>query len=509
MMETVPSVRVRNVVLAAMALFVAAWPLLTPVSPLQDQMDWVLQADIIAGAGAPGWAQNYAVHLRPVPNLLGTLLIALLALVLPIFTAAAVAYSLYVLLFVAGFVYLARADGKQRPTAELVGGLYAANHFFLMGFFNFALGLALALVTLGYLRRRAADMRGWHWLALAALAMLTYLSHFLAFAAVGLGALLIGQATFGKNLRKWSALALSFAPALAALAWYAASRSGELFFHYVYHNPLYFIWYKVGPWAPASSYYPLTPTPAVWANAALNAAAIVAIGLFVAWGILKRKLDWREPLVATALVLIAIGLVTPTRLFELLRPGQRLIFVGVMLLFAAVTPGGKSRYRVAAAAVAALLVWNAVWWMQASNLLEKDLRVIEAEVPPRAKMLIVADSHFHFRENRSYAAKAADPYAYPNSVNPLRYLPYHRVVTGGGYLRDLFSTGIVEVRDPERLPAVNRIWHLENPDKAGLYTHLIATGQPENLRKIAARAAPLFDERYLGDRLLVMRRKVD
>ncbi|NLH50684.1 MAG: hypothetical protein GX444_19080 [Myxococcales bacterium] len=502
--------RRRNRLLAAFALFVAAWPLLTDVSPLQDQMDWVLQAKIIAAPAQAGWTGNYEVIWRPVPNILGTVLIAGLAKILPVFTAAAVVYAAYLLLWIAALVYFLRSGERDYPAAELLAPLYAANHFFLMGFFNFILGLALVFLAFGWLRRHGEKPLR-HWPPFLLLATAVYLSHFLAFAILGLGCLIYAVLTYRRAGRRYGSLVVSFAPSLLGLAWYAQSRAGQFWFHYAFHNPLYYTWYQVGPWAIASSYYPLTPNWAVWINVAINAATILTVGGLVCYAAWKRRIDWRSPWAWTAAALLAIGLAAPTRIYELLRPGQRLIFAALLILPATILPArpfDPRRFRRLAAALGALLLWNAAWWFQAAAVDRQDLNVLERLIGRDSRMLVLADSHFHFRENRSYRAKLADPYAYPNSVNPHRYLPYCIVIRHGGYLRALFGTGIVRVRrEAELLPEVTRLWHLDDPQAAGRYSHLVATGQRENLAAIADRAAPLFEQQYLGDRLLVMKRR--
>jgi hypothetical protein len=91
------------------------------------------------------------------------------------------------------------------------------------------------------------------------LALATYLSHFLAFGILGLGSLLICIRAYGRAWRRYLAWLSALAPSLAGLTWYTSQRAGEFWFHYAFHNPLYYTWYQVGPWAVASSYYPLTP----------------------------------------------------------------------------------------------------------------------------------------------------------------------------------------------------------------------------------------------------------
>jgi hypothetical protein len=499
----------RNWVLLALGAFVAVWPLAAPVSPLQDQMDWLLQAKILANPHLPTWQQNYEVTWRPVPNSLGVLLIGGLARWMSVFRAAALAYAGCLALFVVALVYLLRSDESDHPLAELLAPLYAANHFFLMGFYNFALGLALTWLALGFFRRHVTAMTPRRWLLLTLLSVAIYLSHFLAFAVYAAGVAFLGAWFWRRQARAYMPLAVSFAPSGAALLWYLHDRADELALHYVFHNPLYYVWYQVSPWAPASNYYPVTPTWAAWINVAINAAAILAVPVLIAYALARRRVLWRSPWAWLALLLIVLGLAAPTRLLESLRPGQRLIFAGLFLLIPALTGGRSStrRYGVAVAAIAALLCWNAAWWFQAGHAVKQSLEALAKDVGGDARVLGLADSHFHFREARPYRVKLRDPFSYPTAVNALRYVPYYPVLLHGGYLRALFGTGLIRVREPRLLPDVNRLWHLDDAQMAGQYTHLAATGLKQNLDEIAAHAAPLFDTVHADEHLLLMKRK--
>ncbi len=500
--------RARNIILAAFTVYLMALALTVKIAPLQDQMDWVLQAKILAHPSLPV-AQDYTIRPAPTPNLLGTLAIALAAKALPIFAAARTVYALYLAWFVLAFVYLARSDGRERALVELLGPLYAMNHFFLMGFYNFVLGLAFALFTLGWLRRRADDRSPWTWLGFSLLVTATYLSHFLAFGVLTLGCLAIAWRAYGKDWRAYGPGVAAYLPALIGLAWYIAERGGEFWFHYAFHNPLYYLWYKVGPWAVASGYYPLTPTWAMWVNVTLNAAAIVAVPLLALRAIVNKRAPLRDPLVLTALALTILALAAPTRIFELLRPGQRLLFAAVLLFAATALPGKPTtpgKHRAAALALAALLAWNGYWWLDATRKTDAELKVLAATIPADADMLLLTDSHFHYREPRALCEKLVDPYSYPNSVNPLRYLPYAQIIEHGGRIRSLFGTGIVHAKHRDLLPAINRPWHLSDPARAGVYSHLVATGQADNLADIAQKTSALFAELYRDDYLLIMER---
>jgi hypothetical protein len=186
-----------------------------------------------------------------------------------------------------------------------------------------------------------------------------------------------------------------------------------------------------------------------------------------------------------------------------------LLFAAVLLIAASSQPRPVSpkTYRLVLLALLALLFWNGLWWHDAARKTEADLQVVGRTLTPDCRMLLLADSHFHYHEARPYRLKIADPYSYPNSVNPLRYLPYAYLIEHGGFLRTLFGTGIVTVRNPELLPAVDRPWQLADPQVAGRYTHLVATGLPANLADMAQKAASLFDRIYQDRNLLIMKRR--
>jgi hypothetical protein len=329
-------------------------------------------------------AQDYTIRPAPTPNLLGTLAIALAAKALPIFAAARTVYALYLAWFVLAFVYLARSDGASGRWWNCWAPVRDES-FLPDGLLQFRARLAFALFTLGWLRRRADGRSPWTWLGFSLLVTATYLSHFLAFGVLTLGCLAIAWRAYGKDWRAYGPGVAAYLPALIGLAWYIAERGGEFWFHYAFHNPLYYLWYKVGPWAVASGYYPLTPTWAMWVNVTLNAAAIVAVPLLALRAIVNKRAPLRDPLVLTALALTILALAAPTPSSKLLRPGQRLLFAAVLLFAATALPGKPTKpgkHRAAALALAALLAWNGYWWLDATRKTDAELKVLAATIPP-------------------------------------------------------------------------------------------------------------------------------
>jgi hypothetical protein len=103
-------------------------------------------------------------------------------------------------------------------------------------------------------------------------------------------------------------------------------------------------------------------------------------------------------------------------------------------------------------------------------------------------MLLLTDSHFHYREPRALCEKLVDPYSYPNSVNPLRYLPYAQIIEHAGASARLFGTGIVHAKHRDRCRQ-STAHGLSDPARAGVYSHLVATGQADNLADIAQKTS--------------------
>jgi len=152
-------------------------------APLWDYPNHLLEANIVAHYDQPAWhyAENY--QLRPAwylsSNSLTTLLMAGLAQVMPITIAGHLVLSLYLTLFLAGYGLLLKRSDTFWPLILLAPVL--AYHFnFTAGFLNYAMGLALALLSIESYQRWV-EKRHWGWLfLLAGLLILLYLSHLAA-----------------------------------------------------------------------------------------------------------------------------------------------------------------------------------------------------------------------------------------------------------------------------------------------------------------------------------------
>lgn len=484
---------------------------LAPYPPLQDLPDWAFQARIwndIAN-NASGLAAHYDLVGLPVPNSVVTLAMAYLARCVGYVWAAkllAIFTAIFFALAFVGFVRAARRD--YAPGVELLGAFFAVGHFFWMGFLNFQLGLAVAFCVLAdVLNGRGAPIPH-RPLRMAIGLVACWFCHFLAFA--GLLVTLAGLVFDRHRIRPgaYARLALAALPSLVLLAWYASARSGDFFVGYRYANPVKWLWYKIGPFAVATGFYPVTSPGTQAVVAAVNAVATLALGAIVL-AALVRLVRGRSPLRFASLALIAVGLVAPTRFFEVIRPGERWLFFGVLMALAA-APGfdWSPRWtRRAAMALIAVSLLNGAQAMGAGFAVRRYVDAVERTVPPGATMLVVSDSHFHFREERPWGEKARDPFSWPNWVSALKFAPNWTRVRDGGYAPELFPSGLVRPR-PRDLPPLGGLTGLGDAAATAPYDAIVASGLGPNLRAIESAARESFGVASRGRDFVVLTRSV-
>jgi hypothetical protein len=165
----------------------------------------------------PIYGTYYTFNVFPVPNWTGHFFMALAATVAP----AAVAEKVFLALYAVGLPlaarYAATAAGPSGATIALLVFPFVHGFAALAGWYNFACGLALYLLALGFWLRHGAAMTRGRWVVLFALLALLYLSHPMALGVTVLA--LCVQAA-------WRTFAASEAASPWALRLRAAVRAG-------------------------------------------------------------------------------------------------------------------------------------------------------------------------------------------------------------------------------------------------------------------------------------------
>lgn len=475
--------------------------------PMQDIPDWILQAKIINNLDDPGFSKYYSLRILPVPNSLGTLLIFAGGRFICEESAAKVVTFLAMILFTFGFVYLRRADGRLTPHIEMIGLLFGANHFLMMGYLNFSLGLALGFFAIGYYWRRAPFFAKESSVVLSFLLLLIYFSHFLAFLIAAITILIITWRTWFGDYKKYMLPAISFVPALLLFAWYAAARVGSFSIGYEYSITNY-LFYKLSPFAPLSNYYPLSPALVAWGVALVNIIVILSLMALVIWLVKIKRAKFWSPMILASLVLFVLGLFAPTKFFELIRPGQRLIFASLFIFLAGVWPPRVLRKEVKLFPVmilATIIAVNGANMFFAGKHVDYMVRVIEKKIPKADNLLLLNDSHFPDKQNRTFLQKTLNPFSYPVWVNPLKQAAYYYVKDHGGLIGYLFPSGFIKVRDKRPAP-INSLEHLASPDRTKEYSHIIITGKIRDMDFVTDGASHSFKTIYLDTYFRILER---
>ena len=468
----------QNRILLALVLLAAVPLVFLEYLPLQDLPHWTLEATVLDHLDDPAVAADFSLQKLPVPNCLGTLLMASAGHWIGAPAAARLVAFLCLLLFPFGFVYLRRVDGRMVPRLEIFGMLFAANHFFMMGYFNFCLGLALAFFAIGFFQKRAAQFSWTSTIVLGFLLIFVYLAHFLAFFIAATAVAAIARRTHGENIKGYITPALAFIPAMILLVVYAIGHRGSFAVGFAY-SPLKYLWYKAAPFAALSNFYPVTPTILAWVNVMINGLILVGLGALVVGLLVKKTATLRSPLTIAALALLVLGLVAPTRFFELVRPGQRLIFGAFFLFLAGVDAPRSLRKEVRPwlfLLLAALVGIQAVNFFVAGKRVDRAVDILMKHLPEGAAVLQINDSHFDMNQSETMLTKTVDPYSYPVWVAPLKALRHYPAARLDGlHSGVLFSTGLTRSHR-KRLIAINSLEQLASPSCTNEYSHVILTG---------------------------------
>lgn len=183
--------------------------------------------------GHPVYADVYALNSLAIPNSTGHWLMALLIPVFSAFTVTKIIVSLTFLGFAASVAWLrARTvgGGGDVATGVLFGFVLGYNWLWMLGSYNFIIGVIVFVATLGLYDRWRESMTPVRALVLSGLLALAFLSHIISFLILA-GSLALLAVAVGEDRRKtlfWTAAA--YLPSLPLILIYKSlSRAGEPF----------------------------------------------------------------------------------------------------------------------------------------------------------------------------------------------------------------------------------------------------------------------------------------
>jgi len=179
-------VRVAGICLLAAMLLLPIWIVSFP--PLLDYPNHLARAFVLAHLNDPhfSFAKFYRADWGAYPYLGIDASLALFGRLFPIETAGRVYLSLCVLALPAAVWFFLREAQPDSDATSFWGLLIGYNVFFLEGFLNFDLSLAVGFLALGFWLRWLARPGAGRWIATVAVFTALYFTHLLGFGIAGL-----------------------------------------------------------------------------------------------------------------------------------------------------------------------------------------------------------------------------------------------------------------------------------------------------------------------------------
>src|ERR1700730_14871443 len=174
------------VLILAAALLVPIWSVAFP--PLLDYPNHLARSFVLAHLADPAFtfSRFYRADWGAYPYLGMDASLAVLGRLFPIETAGRVYLSLCALALPAAVWFFLRQAQPESEAAAFWSLLIAYNVFFLEGFLNFDLSVAMGFLSLGLWLRWLAKPGSWRWIASLAAFTALYFTHLLGFGIAGL-----------------------------------------------------------------------------------------------------------------------------------------------------------------------------------------------------------------------------------------------------------------------------------------------------------------------------------
>jgi hypothetical protein len=435
------------VVLAYIAVFLWFSPLL-----LQDYPNHLTRAFVTADLlfrHRTEFGQGYRFHFLLTPYLSGDLLLTSLVQVAGIKAAAAI-WAIVTFLSLPGAVYVylraSRASTEVTLLMLFISLYLSTDTFFVMGFFEFKLSIALVLVALAMVESLRRGWSGTRFGIFAALIVLTYLTHLAAivFIAVAIGTSAVWRIVLGKSRMDREIYLLI--PVLCVLAWHLVEAVS-------YRQPDDIVAEHTN-WGTVASKVARLSWDFVRYNRAHDSLVVATLVAFLLFYMSGRRIRGREGIVtlqvleplAWAAVFVGLYVVLPLEQSEASYIDVRALALAPFFLLVALlnlppsaAPSGSRLNTTAiclAAAVACVNLGYLAFHFQRESLWLARYRAIVADIPAKSTVFPVytekkmANVYTHLQA-ASFAVidrKALIPYLFSGDRgSPMKYFRYaHR-----------------------------------------------------------------------------------
>lgn len=215
----------------SIALLVVLIPMLTVTYPaMVDYPGHLSRAFVLyQWKTNPSFQTTYEILLEPIPNIACDVVLVFLQRFFEIETAGKIFLCLIAVMFCLGCHLIARElmreyDRQGPPWMAVPLTLLHFNSAFLYGFINYSLGVALFMITFAWWLRSRRNWTIWGMLSTSLLILISYLTHFSAYAFLGVAVLIFSLVKLPE--RRFKTL-IDYAPMTPPLLMYLVFMRGS------------------------------------------------------------------------------------------------------------------------------------------------------------------------------------------------------------------------------------------------------------------------------------------
>ncbi len=384
----------------------------------------------------------WKVTWTPTPNSLVPALLGWLSQGMPVETAGKGVLTCYLLGFPCGLLVLNKLAPQQ--TAAPLGLLWTLNWFFFQGFVGYLVSLVLAFMAIGLLAVWAKQRRLRMLAAFAALSLACYFTHLMGYLVLLITVICFSLFSYlrrRKHITTTGPLIAQILPLICLTLYILARVDDQDIDFWLYDSALSKGFSIVKPFL----FLPrLSPAYELGYTSVVNGLLLLAlIGTVIGYG---RRVVWSYQ-AAAGLLLVIAGLVSPFTWFGgLLRPDERLVFPGVLLVLSAM-PLAISPVRLRLWVAIGLLALSILAWYQFARV-QSSFEYIDQVVSER----IEQDQNILVLAVRRSPAYNACNHVWGNlgsvSTFPVLRLPFYSAIRSDEAIElPLFETGLVRPRE--------------------------------------------------------------
>jgi hypothetical protein len=200
--------------------------------PSQDGPCHIYNSFILRHYNDPEYVFNqfYDVRKAPIPNWASHASMTLLMYLVPPLIAEKLLLTGYIVLMAVSMRYLVNAVEGDRTPLVFLGLPFIYNYLFLMGFYNFSLGVALFMLSMGYWWKRFSAFNVKHAVVLGSLLVVAYFCHPVPLVLAVLSIVLVAALSLPHRFSRWKQALMSLLctlPSLGLLFYYIQTRGTE------------------------------------------------------------------------------------------------------------------------------------------------------------------------------------------------------------------------------------------------------------------------------------------